>query len=106
MTKRSRKTQKTQINPRELVMVSFTEEIDQAKDYETLLKVNDIPVMIKEQDESQSDRTKGFAILVPEDFVDEAHVIIESENAYEDFYDFSSDEDEEDFDSSFFEEEF
>ena len=106
MTKRSRKTQKTQVKPRELVMVSFTEEIDQAKEYEALLKANEIPVMIKEQDESQSDRTKGFAILVPEDFVDEAHVIIESENAYEDFYDISSDEDEEGFDSSFFEEEF
>ena len=42
--------------------------------------------------------------MVPEDFLDEAHVIIESQNAYDDFYDFAIED--EDFASDLFEDEF
>jgi len=46
-------------------------------------------------------------VMVPEDYLDEAHVIIESQNAYDDFYDFAlEDQEEEDFDSQLFEDEF
>jgi hypothetical protein len=45
--------------------------------------------------------------MVSEEFIDEAHVVIESQQAYDDFYDFAMDEDEQgDFDSDFFEEEY
>jgi hypothetical protein len=38
--------------------------------------------------------------MVPEDFLDEAHVVIESQDAYDDFCDFTMDEDDDlDFDS-------
>jgi hypothetical protein len=51
--------------------------------------------------------SKGIAIMVPEDFLDEAHVVIESQDAYDDFYDFAlEDEDDGDFDHSTFEDDF
>jgi hypothetical protein len=78
--------------------------MDQAKEYESLLKVNDIPTIIKEQiDPSMSG--KGIALMVPEDCLDEAHVVIESQDAYDDFYDFAlDDEDEGEFDSDLLDE--
>jgi hypothetical protein len=107
MAKRARKTEKSQTNVQELVMVAFAEDWEQAKDYETLLKSNDIPVIIKEQDESDQSEAKGIAVMVPEEFLDEAHVVIESQDAYDDFYDFAlEDEDEGDFDSDIFSDDF
>ena len=41
--------------------------------------------------------------MVSEEFIDEAHVIIESQHTYDDFYDFSmEDEGEIDFESDYF----
>ncbi len=105
MTKRSRKAQKSQTKPQEFIVVSFAEDLERAQNYETLLRINDIPVTIKQ--EEQPTDAKGIAVMVPEDFVDEAHVIIESQDAYDDFYDFVlEDEDDEDFNSDLFEEDF
>jgi hypothetical protein len=107
MAKRPRKTNKSQAEVQELVTVAFTEDWEQAKDYETLLKTNDIPVIIKEQEESEEGEPKGIAVMVPEDFLDEAHVVIESQDAYDDFYDFAlEDESEGDFDSDVFGDDF
>ena len=106
MAKRTPKAQKSQPELQEFVVVTFAKDLEQARDYETLLKTNDIPATIKEQDE-QSINAKGLAVMVPEDFLDEAHVIIESQDAYDDFYDSSlEDEDNDDFDSDLFEDEF
>ncbi|MFZ0035442.1 MAG: DUF2007 domain-containing protein [Sedimentisphaerales bacterium] len=106
MAKRPKKSQKSQTNLQELVIVTFADDMEQAKEYETLLEANGIPTTIKEQGEESTD-TKGIAVMVPEDHLDEAHVVIESQDAYDDFYDFAlEDEDENDFDSEFFEDEF
>jgi hypothetical protein len=113
MAKRPKKSQKSQTNLQssrwlapELVIVTFAEDMEQAKEYETLLEANGIPTTIKEQGEESAD-TKGIAVMVPEDHLDEAHVVIESQNAYDDFYDFAlEDEDESDFDSELFEDDF
>jgi len=103
MAKRPKKSQKSQTNLQELVIVTFAEDMEQAKEYETLLEANGIPATIKEQSEESAD-SKGIAVMVPEDYLDEAHVIIESQDAYDDFYDFAlEDEDEGDFDSGLFE---
>jgi len=104
MTKRSKKIQKTQSQLQGLVVAALTKDAEQAREYETLLKVNDIPVTISEQEESIGD--KDIAVMVPEDYLDEAHVIIESQDAYDDFYDFTSEEDTSDFDGPYFESEF
>lgn len=106
MTKRSRKNEESQSKLKDFVVVTFVDDLEQAREYETLLRVNDIPAVIKEQiDPSVS--SKGIAIMVPEDFLDEAHVVIESQDAYDDFYDFTlEDEEESDFDSNLFEDDF
>jgi len=106
MTKRYKKNQKSQAKLQDFVVVTFVENLEQAREYETLLKTNDIPTLISEQSEESMD-SKGIAIMVPEDFLDEAHVIIESQDAYDDFYDFAlEDQDNEDIDSDLFENDF
>jgi len=106
MAKRSKKGQKPQAKLQGFVVVAFAEDLEQARDYKTLLEVNDIPAMINEQDE-QSEASKEIAVMVPEDFLDEAHVIIESQHAYDDFYDLAlEDEGEGDFDSDLLEDDF
>ena len=95
MTKRSKKASKTQEKTGNVV-VAFAKDMEQAREYETLLKVNDIPARIGDP-EPNGIGEHEIAIMVPEDYLDEAHVIIESQDAYDDFYDFSE-EDEEDID--------
>lgn len=94
MTKR-RKNKKSQTDLKELVVIAYAEDLEHAKDYETLLKNNEIPVMIKQREDPQSGGQKSIAVMVPEEYVDEAHVIIESQDAYDDFYELGIDEDDE-----------
>jgi hypothetical protein len=106
MAKRPPKSRKSRTNLQELVVITFAENLEEAKEYETLLESNDIPTTIREQG-GESEDSQGIAIMVPEDYLDEAHVVIESQDAYDDFYDFGlEDEDEDDFDSELFEDDF
>jgi hypothetical protein len=106
MAKRSKKGQKAQAKLQGFVVVAFAKDWEQARDYETLLKVNDIPAVIGGQEQS-SGGDKEIAVMVPEDSLDEAHVIIESQNAYDDYYDFAMEEEQEgDFEGELFEDEF
>ena len=75
-----------QVSLKEFVTVAFAEDLDLAKQYKKLLNDNNIPSAIKTQSESSSS-FPGIAVMVPEDFLDEAHVLIESEGSYNDFYD-------------------
>ncbi|OHB65123.1 MAG: hypothetical protein A2Y77_02410 [Planctomycetes bacterium RBG_13_62_9] len=96
----------SQANLKDVVVVTVVDDMEQAREYETLLRLNDIPAIIKEQLDPAGNKI-GIAILVPEDFLDEAHVVIESQDAYDDFYDFSLDEDEDaDFDADLLDDEF
>ena len=105
MAKRSKKPHRSEANLEGYVVVAFAEDMDQAREYKTLLEVNDVSAMISEQQE-QSLGSKEIAVMVPEDFLDEAHVIIESQHAYDDFYDYALEEDDGDFDDDFFEDDF
>jgi len=106
MAKRSKKGHRSEAKLQGYVVVAFAEDMEQAREYKTLLEVNDVAAIISEQQE-QSLGSKEIAVMVPEDFLDEAHVIIESQNAYDDFYDFAVEgEDEGDFDDELFEEDF
>jgi hypothetical protein len=106
MQKRSKKNTKAQTKLKEFVVVTVVEDLEQAREYETLLKVNDVPALVKEMLDP-STQTKGIAVMVPEEYLDEAHVVIESQDAYDDFYDFGMEEEEstEDFGSDYFDEE-
>lgn len=106
MAKRSRKAKKTQTTLQEFVIVTFAKDMEEARDYETILKNNEIPAMVKEQDEPRQTGAKGIAVMVPEDFLDEAHVVIESQDAYDDFYDFVSEEDDSGLDDGTFDDDF
>jgi len=105
MVRRSKKKENSQSKLQDFVTVTFTNDLEQAKDSEALLKNNDIPAVIKPENE-ESTSADVFAVMVPEEFLDEAHVVIEAQDAYDDFYDFAlEDEDEEDIDSDLFQDE-
>ncbi len=98
MKRRMHKNGKSQGNLKDVVVVAVVDDMEQAREYETLLRLNDIPAIVKEQVDPAGNKT-GVAIMVPEDFLDEAHVVIESQDAYDDFYDFTMDEEDDmDFD--------
>jgi hypothetical protein len=106
MAKRAKKRTKPQTKSQEFVVVAFAEDLQQAKDYESLLKSNDIPAVIGEEQEDSMNRD-GFAVMVPEAFLDEAHVVIESQDAYDDFYDLALEDDsDDDFESDFLDDNF
>ena len=75
----------------ELAVVATASVMDDAKDIETLLKNNEIPAMVKERPNEFGEGTH-YAVYVPENMVDEAHVVIESQDAYDDFYDLGLDD--------------
>lgn len=105
MKRRMDKHGKSQGNLKDVVVVAVVDEMEQAREYETLLRLNDIPAIVKEQMDLSGNKT-GVAIMVPEDFLDEAHVVIESQDAYDDFYDFSMDGEEDvDLDTDMFDDE-
>jgi hypothetical protein len=112
MAKRSRKNHKSQANLQGFVVVAFAKDLEQAREYESLLKVNDIPVVINQESERSTGATE-IAVMVPEDFLDEAHVIIESQDTYDDFCDLTVEDEEEedeeeevDFDGDLFDDNF
>ena len=99
-----KRNQKIQTKTKELVVVTLAENREQAEDYLTLLKANDIPASIREQqDPSAETEDRYIVVVVPEEHLDEAHVIIESQDAYDDFYDLTFDDD--DFESDYLDDE-
>lgn len=86
MVNRRKKKQSSQTSLKEFVTVAFAEDMDLAKEYKKLLNDESIPAAIKTQSDS-SDGFLGIAVMVPEDHLDEAHLLIESQGAYGDFYD-------------------
>lgn len=100
------KNENGQAKLKDLVVLTLLGDIEQAHEYETLLKLNDIPAAVREQT-GPNGEDKGVAVMVPEDCLDEAHVVIESQDAYDDFYDYAlEDEDDIDFDPDYLDDEF
>ena len=87
----------------ELVVVATASTMAEAKESEALLKNNEIPAIVKERPNEFGEGTH-YAVYVPEDMADEAHVVIESQDAYDDFYDLGlNDESEDDLEGEIFE---
>lgn len=91
MPKRTRKNSKSQTSTKDFFIVATANSMDEAKDYETLLKNNDIKAVIKKQQDEFTENLRYF-VMVQEDLADEANVIIESQNSYDD-YDLDTDSD-------------
>ncbi|MCP4455132.1 MAG: hypothetical protein GY809_27025 [Planctomycetes bacterium] len=78
------------------VAVAILDDMAQARDYQQLLEESDIPVHLLEDYEHEG--ADSVAVMVPEETADEAQVVIESQDAYDDFYDLGLDEEMVDFD--------
>jgi len=106
MAKRSKKSDKSQAKLQGYVVVAFAEDWEQARQYESLLKANDIPTAIEEHHDA-SIGADEIAVMVPDEHLDEAHVIIESQDSYEDLYEMpEGGQQDHDFDGEFYEEEY
>jgi hypothetical protein len=107
MASNRNKKQSSRTPLKEFVTVAFAEDMDLAKDYKKLLNDESIPVAIKNQ--SNDAGFLGIAVMVPEDHLDEAHILIESRGACNDFYDMvfgQTDFEDEDFDEDIFREDY
>jgi hypothetical protein len=104
MAKFYKKTDETKAEPQDLVTITFVEDWEQAKDFEAMLKANDIPATLREEDAPEEDH-QGYAVMVPADFSEEARIMIELQNAEDAFYDLMF-EDEDPFDSELFDDAF
>ena len=97
MAKFYKKTEETKADPQDFVTIIFVEDWEQAKDFEAMLKANDIPATLQEQDALEED-PQGYGVMVPAQFSEEARIMIELQNAEDAFYDLMF-EDEDNFDS-------
>lgn len=86
MANHSKKKQKTSTPLEEFVTVAFAEDMELAKQYKKLLNESEIPAAIKPQSDSTSNYP-GVAVMVPENHLDEAHLLIESQGSHDSFYD-------------------
>jgi len=85
MAKQKKKSQQSSAALRDFVTVAFAEDMELAKHYKKMLDECDIPAAIS--DNNESSHTPGIAVMVPEDHLDEAHVLIESQSSNDSFYD-------------------
>ena len=90
--KKSRSARSAGTDLKEFVTVAFAEDIDLAKQYKKMLDESEIPAAIKAPTDSST--YPGIAVMVPEDHLDEAHVLIESQGSNDSFYDLAFQEDE------------
>lgn len=80
---------------KDFIAVAVVDDLDQARNYKQLLEDNDIPAELKVADEADED--PSISVVVPEEYLDEAHIVIESENVYEDYFDMTLDDDLDDY---------
>ncbi len=107
MANHRKKKETRQNSLKEFVTVAFAEDMELAKQYKKLLNEDEIPVAIKAPTAADSsEHLPGIAVMVPEDNLDEAHLLIESQGSYGDFYEMVFRENEnEDMDDEFYDDE-
>ena len=92
MGNRNNKKQNTRSTLQEFVTVAFAEDMELARQYKKVLTDSEIPAMIKAQNDSSSD-FPGIAVMVSEDHLDEAYLLIEASSSSDSFYDLALQED-------------
>jgi len=83
----NRKIRKREAVVKDYVTVAFAEDLGLAREYEKLLAEHDIPAVVKNQSRSQEGDYSGIAVVVPEEYLDEAYALISKEASYDDFFD-------------------
>ena len=91
MVERSKQKQGTKTSMNDLVTVAFAEDMELAKQYKEMLKESEIQAVIKSPVDSSS--FPGIAVMVSENNLDEAHVLIESQGSSDSFFDLAFNED-------------
>lgn len=76
----------------ELVTVAFAEDMELARQYQELLRNNEISARIKRQPEMAQSGFSDIAIQVSEESLDEAHALISEKANYDNFFDMMFDE--------------
>ena len=79
----------------EYVTVAIVEDMEFAEEFRDVLGNGDIPAVLSTQRDGKSE-IMGVAILVPPELSDKAMMIIESQQALDDFMDVAFNEDDED----------
>jgi L-asparaginase/Glu-tRNA(Gln) amidotransferase subunit D len=92
MAEQAQNPKQAQQNFEDPVAVTYTDDHHQAEELEELLKSSEIPAMVREC-YSNGPGTK-FAVMVPEDYLDEAGAIVDSQETYQDFYELINEDDE------------
>ena len=100
MTSRRKKKHEGQTSLKEFITVAYAEDMDLAKQYKKMLSDEDIPVAIKESHDTAT-HFSGVAVMVPEDYMDEAHLLIQSQTSY-DFYESAFQDDYEEVDENLY----
>jgi hypothetical protein len=83
----NRKSQKRQSAVKDYVTVAFAEDMDVAREYQKILEEHQIPTVVKNQGRSEDGTSLGIAMMVPEEFLDEAYALISEEASFDDFFD-------------------
>lgn len=76
----------------ELITVAFAEDMELAKQYQELLRNNEISARIKRQPEMSQSGFSDIAIQVSEESLDEAHALISEKANYDNFFDMMFDD--------------
>jgi len=92
MSGNPRKPRSTKTKPKEYAVAVYAQDMEEAEEYQSMLRSNDIPAYIQQGGHSE----ERIPVLVPEDYADEADVIIEAEKTYDDFYDLAAEAEDED----------
>ena len=83
----NRKSPKRPSAVKDCVTVAFAEDMELAKEYRKVLEEHHIPVVVKNQGRAEDGTALGIAMMVPEEFLDEAYALISEEASYDDFFD-------------------
>ena len=82
------------VKTKDLITIAYAEDRSLAKDYKNLLIAREIPVEVEKADEEATSSGFGYAIKVPERFIDAAYKVIELKNPADYFFDGLFDDDE------------
>lgn len=83
----TRKTRKQSTVLKDYVTVALAEDTELAQEYSKLLADHEIPCEIRHMGQSGQGDRAGIAVMVPEECIDEAYVLISEEASYDDFFD-------------------
>lgn len=84
---RPRKLQETPADIKNLVTVAFAEDMELAEQYKRQLLENSIPAAIEALSDQKKMPMAEVAVMVPEEFLEQAYTFLSRQAACDDFFD-------------------